>query len=196
MRILVAAIVGAVIVFLWGAVSWAVLALPTEASGRMDPDAGERIAAAIGAELDETGVYFAPAPPELSADASDADRAAAMEEFLERHRRGPLFMLVWLEEGAVPMAPEFLLQGLLIAFVAALLVAAAMAAVGGGFGRRFAIALAMGAFAALVSHGVYWNWFMFPDAWSAAMAADLLAGWGLAGLAMAAIVRPRGRAAA
>jgi hypothetical protein len=196
MRIILAAAAGAAVVFLWGAISWAVLALPAEASGRLDGVAGERLAAAIGDEVEETGVYFVPVPPELPPDVSDADRNAAMEAFLERHRQGPLFMLVWLEEGAVPMAPAFLLNGLLISFVAALLVAAAMAAVGGGFGRRFAIALAMGTFAALVSHGVYWNWFMFPDAWTAAMAADLLVGWGLAGLVMAAIVRPRRPAAA
>lgn len=191
MRILVSAVIGAFVVFMWGAVSWAALDLWGDAAGTVAPEIESRMLGGLDEHLDETGVYFAPMPAEPGPDATAEAQAEAMEAWAARHREGPVAMVVFRQEGFEPMGASILATGLVVDFVAALLVAAAMVAVGGGFGRRFAVGLAMAVFAALTGHGMYWNWFAFPESWSAAMAADQIIGWSLATLAMAGLLRPR-----
>lgn len=191
MRILVSSAVGSLVVFLWGAISWAALELWGDAAVKLADDAEARMIEGLDAVLDRTGVYFAPSAPEHAADAPAEVRQQAMEAWAASHREGPVAMVIFQQEGFEPMAPSIMATGLAIDFVAALLVAVVMVAVGGGYGRRFAAGLGMAVFAALTGHGRYWNWFQFPDAWSTAMAADQIIGWTLATAFMAAIVRPR-----
>ncbi|MGA1517161.1 MAG: hypothetical protein ACO396_05255 [Phycisphaerales bacterium] len=191
MRILIAAIVGAFVVFMWGAVSWAMLDLWGGAAERLPVEQESRMIGGLDETLDATGVYFAPMPVEHPADASAEVQAQAMDEWTARHREGPIAMVVFQQEGFEPMAPSIMATGVAMDFVAALLVAVLMVAVGGGYGRRFAVGLGMAVFAAITGHGMYWNWFQFPDDWSTAMAADQIIGWTLATIVMAAIVRSR-----
>lgn len=191
MRIIVSAVVGAFVVFMWGAVSWAALDLWGGAAGTLSPEAESRMIGGLDDAIDETGVYFAPMPVDHPADAPADVRERAMESWVERHREGPIAMVVFQQEGFEPMGASIMATGLLVDFVAALLVAAAMVAVGGGYGRRFAVGLALAVFAALTGHGMYWNWFQFPDGWSSAMAADQIIGWSLASLAMAGLLGPK-----
>ncbi len=191
MRILVASVVGALAVFMWGAISWAALDLWGDAAAKLADDAESKMVAALDAVLDEPGVYFAPSMPEPAEGATAEEEAAAYEAWAATHREGPIAMVVYHEDGFEPMAPSIMGTGVAMDFVAALLVSAAMVAVGGGYGRRFAVGLAMAVFAAVTGHGMYWNWFQFPDGWSSAMAADQIIGWTLASMFMAAIVRPR-----
>ena len=191
MRILVSSAVGAMVVFLWGAISWAALDLWGDAAGSLADDAEATMIEGLDALLDETGVYFAPTAPEHAADASAEVRQQAMDDWTARHREGPIAMVVFQQEGFEPMAPSIMATGVAMDFVAALLVSVLMIAVGGGYGRRFAAGLGMAVFAAITGHGMYWNWFQFPEAWSTAMAADQIIGWTLGTVFMAAIVRPR-----
>lgn len=191
MRILVSSAVGALFVFVWGAISWAALDLWGDAAMTISAEDESRLVESLDAVLDGSGVAFVPQPPEHAADASEAERTQATDAWMARHREGPIAMVVFQEEGEEPMAPSTMLTGVALDFVAALLVSAVMVAVGGGYGRRFATGLAMAVFAALTGHGMYWNWFAFPDDWTTAMTADQIIAWTIGTLAMAAIVRPR-----
>ncbi len=191
MRILVSSAVGALVVFFWGAISWAALDLWGGAAATLSDEAETRMVEGLDAVLEETGVYFAPSAPEHAADASAEVQQQAMDSWMAEHREGPIAMVIFQQEGFEPMAPSIMGTGVAMDFVAALLVSVVMVAVGGGYGRRFAVGLGMAVFAAITGHGMYWNWFQFPDAWSTAMAADQIIGWTLGTLFMAAIVRSR-----
>lgn len=191
MRIILAAVIGSFVVFLWGAISWAMLDIWGDAAERLPVETENRMIGGLDASLDRTGVYFAPMPVEPAADASPEVEAELMEAWAERHRQGPVAMVIFQQEGFEPMAGSTMLMGLLIDFVAALLLASGMVAVGGTFGTRFALGLAIAVFAAITGHGMYWNWFSFPDAWSAAMAADQIIGWTLASLVMAGLLKAK-----
>ena len=191
MRILVSSAVGALVVFFWGAISWAALDLWGGAAATLSDEAETRMVEGLDAVLEETGVYFAPSAPEHAADASAEVQQQAMDSWMAEHREGPIAMVIFQQEGFEPMAPSIMATGVAMDFVAALLVSVVMVAVGGGYGRRFAAGLGMAVFAAITGHGMYWNWFQFPDAWSTAMAADQIIGWTLGTLFMAAIVRSR-----
>lgn len=65
------------------------------------------------------------------------------------------------------------------------LVAAWLLAMASGFGRRVAIAAALGLFAWLAVNVPYWNWYLFPLEFTLGAALDQVIGWTVAGLGMA-----------
>lgn len=191
-RLLVATLAGAALAFGWGALAWtsdlygfAVRPLPGSAA----------IAAQVAAVAEGDGAFMHPAPPDVSG--LDARQAAiAQGAYLEEHRRGPLMMVLLRGEGADPMSPTVLAKGFAIEFFAAGLLAAVIGVacrMGARLRERMALAFAVPMFAMLASHGVQWNFFHLPDAYSIAVFADGLVSWTLAGIACALIVRPAGR---
>ena len=57
------------------------------------------------------------------------------------------------------------------------------------FGGRVLFCALLGLFASLAIDVSYWNWYGFPTNYTAAALVDQVAGWGLAGVAIGAIVR-------
>ena len=57
-------------------------------------------------------------------------------------------------------------------------------------GRLVFVVVAGAVIAALMTDLANWNWFAYPADYTLASMADKIIGWGLAGLALAAIVRP------
>lgn len=191
-RLLVATLVGASLAFGWGAFAWtsglyafAVRPLP----------GGAEVAAQVAAAADGDGAFVHPSPPDLGG--LDARQSAiAQESFVEEHRRGPLVMVLLRGEGADPLSPTALARGFAIEFFACGLLASVIGVacrMGARLRERLALAFAVPMFAMLASHGVQWNFFHLPDAYSIAMFADGLVAWTLAGIACALIVRPAGR---
>lgn len=90
-----------------------------------------------------------------------------------------------------------LVRGLLLSVAAAIVAAALLAAAAPALPRyrhRVLFVALLGGFAATATRLVDWNWWAFPLDWILLEVADLVVGWTLAGLAIAAIVRlPVGR---
>ena len=128
------------------------------------------------------GAYFFPGlPPGEITDAQQRD-------FLERHRRGPIGMLIVHEPGGgETMEPMTIVLGFAIPLLtAALLALVLLSAVKRG---RVAILLALAA--AVGTHGAHWHQFHLPASYSAFLVADVAVSWALAGLAIAAILPRR-----
>lgn len=185
MRLLIAALLAAVIVTLWGAVSWTVLPWHSMVVEGI-PD-GEPVADALAERLPEGGLYYHPGTGE----GEDPDAWA------ERYRRGPnINFLVWSETGSDPFSPWLLGRGFLLNLVAAILAAALLAAAAPalpGFGSRVLFIGLLAGFAALQSRLVDWSWWHFPLDYSLVAALDLVVAWTLAGLVLAWRIRPEGR---
>lgn len=183
--LLVAALLAAVVVTLWGAVSWTVLPwhrMVVEAI----PD-GEAMAGALAERLPESGLYHHPG----LAESGDPDARTA------RYRRGPnINFLVWSVSGSDPFSPWLIGRGFLLNLVAAFLAAALLAAAWPalqGYGSRVLFVALLAGFAALQSRLLDWSWWGFPLDYSLVAALDLVVGWTLAGLVLAWRVRPAGR---
>jgi hypothetical protein len=56
--------------------------------------------------------------------------------------------------------------------------------------KRVFIIVAMGLFAAVTTHLMFWNWMPVPFMYSIINAADTVVGWTAAGLAIALLVKP------
>ena len=182
LRPLLAALIGAIIVFAWGAVSWMVLDYHWNVVHPIPAETA--ISQALKAADLKTGVYIVPAPPHPS------PTEEQMRDFEARHKAGPVYRLYYQAEGSEPMPPRVFAKGLLINFVAAYIAAlmSQLAAnAGAGLFRRWFTVVLVGIFGALVGPVYLANWDAWPDNYTTVMAIDTVVGWTLAGAAIAFI---------
>jgi len=186
-QFLLATVVGGIVYFLWTAVSW--MALPLHDATMHDIPNEPAVLDALQASIDGKGVYFFPAFPEPAQDASVTEQQR--EAWADKHRAGPVGLLVINPGGAEPMPPTTFLRGLLIDFLMAAVVAATLVYTRPSrYVYRVAVPIAFGLFAALAGPITLNNWMHYPIDYALAGALDPVIGWTLAGLAMAAIVKP------
>ena len=181
MRIAMAAIIGGIVMFLWGAVSHTVLPL-----GEMGMQTAIEQDAALDAITRSAskgeGVYMLPGmDPATYAD------EAANKAFIEANRNKP-YALVIYQPGGNPalesMGPTLGKQWVSDTLAAAVL--AWILSIGGwGFGRRVSVAAAAGVFSWLTIKVPQWNWYMFPTDFTLASLVSQVVGWTLAGVAIA-----------
>ena len=188
---LLGGVVGGVILFLWGALVWAVLPLHT---GWMKTPANEdAVLAAMKGSLAEKGVYYLPAMP-----AKD-NRSPAEYEALQKAQRlkmetGPVAMVVFDPGGMPSMGAGRVIFGLLISFLSAFLASWLLArstAFNSGYVARVAFCGVLGVFVSVVIHLVNLNWMDYPGDYTVAMIVDTVGGWIVAGLGIAAVVKYR-----
>ncbi len=179
MRILIAGLIGGIVMFVWGAVAH--MALPIGEMGMKTATEQEAALTAIRTSGQGEGIYMLPGmSPEQWQD--EATRAA----FVDKYKSSPYAFVVYRPEGnpaLQSMAPNLVKQ--LLTVVLAGLVAAWILALASGFWRRVLIAGALGLFAWLTISVPYWNWYLFPLEFTAASLFEQVAGWLLAGVAMA-----------
>lgn len=185
-KILVGAIVGGIVAFLWSTIIHVVLPIG-EAGIKVLPEEAAVVSAMRGA-IYEPGLYFFP-----GMDMSHHPTPAEQEAWEAKYRSGPRGILVYHPEGAAPMAPGYLLTEVGSDLFAALIASFLLSHVVAGFGRRVLLTGALGLFAWLVMSVSHWNWYGFPGSFVMAEATDQVVGWLLAGLALAAIVKPAAR---
>lgn len=177
-RTVLAGFVGALIVFLWGALAWQVFGLWSDGVRELPGDgAVERvIAEAVGSD----GAYYFPG-------GLDADP----EGFTIRHRAGPVGLVTIRTGGAEPFSVRSMVGGFLITLLCAIMMAGVQAyagSLGGGWLGRAAVGAVIAVFAVSSTYALQWNWFFWPDDYAATLAADGLIGWFVAALVTATVV--------
>ncbi len=189
-RVLGGALVGAVIAFMWGFVFWTVLPFSDQAISRAADEGA--LAESLRQHVGASGAYALPMPDHREG-MTDAEQKAAMDIWKGKHEMGPVALLFYNQDGIDTEDPLTFARGFLIALLASLLLAAVSAGAaqrGVPYAKRVALILGVALFASLTSHAMQWNWFYLPMRYSITVAADLVVGWTLAGLAIAAIAKP------
>jgi hypothetical protein len=186
-RVAIAAIVGAVILFLWGFLYWVGLAVPQKVIHPVPSQ--DQVAEALRVNVRQKGAYWYPADPH-HADGSPTT-PQELTDFTERHQRGPVFLLFYQPQGFAPMAPQVFIQGLTVNFVYCLLAAMLLHAAGlkyylarVAFLTGISLAMVVGSF---VKQAV---WLYLPLDYTLVITADAVGGAFLAAVVMAFIVRP------
>jgi hypothetical protein len=184
MRLIIAALLGGIMMFAWGAVSHMFLGIG-DAGVKPMPNEAE-ISTALQANITEPGLYFLPGM-DMSHQATAEQQAA----WAEKYKAGPNAIVVYHPTGAEPMSPKQfgaeLASNIAAAFVVGLILM--MAAV--GFMRGVAISTLIGISGWLSINVSYWNWYRFPTSFVTADLIDQGIGWLLAGLVLAFVVRRR-----
>jgi len=180
MRVLIAALMGGIVMFLWGAVAHMALGLGNV--GMRQPVSEDTVLAALQPGLgNQAGVYILP-----SIDPAKMHDKATMNAYSAKSKGSPYAFMVYLPQGddLSDMSGQLprqwasdTLSALALAFV--------MGLAAFSFATRLSIALAASVFAWLSTLVPYWNWYRFPTNFTVAALIEQVIGWLIAGAVMA-----------
>ena len=185
MRVIIAAVVGGVLLFLWGFVAHMLLPFSEKAMKPIPNEAA--VIEAVRGNVTENGVYFIPYLNYMKASAEE------QKAYADKIANGPSGLLV-LRTGGVSMDMKRELPLEFISnFLAALVAALAVAGFGPrSYGGRVGTIFAFGVVAWLSISVSQWTWYGFSTDFLIGDLVEQWGGWLLAGLGMAAVLKPRG----
>lgn len=179
MRIFIAALLAAVVLFVWQFVSH--MLLPIGEMGFRAPQNEDAVLSVVGSGLGQPGIYHLP-----HIDASKMGDEAALKAWADKAKANPYAFVVVAPsiQDAGSMGRELGTQ-FVTNFLAALIAACLLAATAWSFGRRVLGAGALGVFGWLANLLPQWTWYRFPADFVIGGLIDQGIGWLLAGVAMA-----------
>ncbi|HET6805074.1 MAG TPA: hypothetical protein VFH59_06470 [Frateuria sp.] len=180
MRILIAALIGGIVMFIWGAVAHMALGLGNP--GIRPPAHEDAVLSSLHEGLgNEPGVYILP-----WLDPGAMHDEAVAKAYAAKASSAPYAWVVYLPQGGdmTRMGPQLVTQWVSDT-LAALVLAMLMSVPGLGLRRRLGLGGAAAVFAWLSTMVPYWNWYRFPTSFTGAALLEQLVGWLLAGAAMA-----------
>jgi len=187
MKLLLAALLAAIVSFTWGFVSW--MLLGWHEAGWYDFKDEKAVAQVIQENATHgRGMYVLPAVrPPLDID-SPEEREAKMAAYEKAKTEGPyLFAIVRPGKAELSMKKN-MMQSFARSFVGALLLGALMIPLTLPYPGRLSYAAAIGAFVGLAADVPSWIWFELPTRELIVNVADHFIEWTLAGAVLAAFL--------
>jgi ABC-type antimicrobial peptide transport system permease subunit len=186
-KLLIGGLIGAVIVFIWGMVSWMVLPWHEKTMKHFQNE--QPVFEGLTASAADAGVYIVPCPQSGVENMSPEEKKTHMEQKHEQMEKGPFAYIVYSPKGSGPMWLS-MIGSFVISFVGSILVTwiLLLSRIESYFGRLFLVivfALAAGVVCLLPA----WNWWKVPMDYTLVAMADLIAGWFLAGIVLAGITK-------
>jgi len=185
-----AAILGGLVFFVWAFVAHMLTGLGE--TGIQEIPNEQAVVTSMKASLPGSGMYMFPGWG-LPTDASHADKMKAMQSdaMQAKMKSGPTGVLIYRAQGMGgvslrPMIIEFGTEVVQIFLVILLLGQTRIV----NFVGRWRFVTIAGFLAAISTNISYWNWFGFPGNYTTAYIAVIAVGFTLAGLVVAAIVKP------
>ena len=188
-RVVIAAVVGGLAMFIWGAVSHMLTPLGEAGFQSMPPANEPAVTGVLGANVPNDGMYMFPGMDERARTTKEGQ-----EDWMRRYAAGPSGLLIYHPHGGPTMNAK-LLGTELLTDILAVAIAAWAASHARTFARRLALVTAFGLAAWLSIEVSYWNWYGFPTNYALAQLVDQVAGFFFAGLVVAWLVRPQPAAA-
>jgi len=178
-RILLAGLLAGLAMFVWQSIAHMVLPLGFVGVRELPGEAAV-LGALQGALGENSGLYIFPAVgPE------------GMKDYGQRLAANPSGLLIYHPPGASGISPGQLLTEFLSELVEAMLAVWLLSrSAVQAFGRRVGFVAAIGVLAAITTNVSYWNWYGFPGAYTASYMGMQFAGFVVAGLVAAAMLRP------
>jgi hypothetical protein len=182
-KIVIGGVVGGIVIFFWGFVSH--MLLPIGEMGLKSLPREEAVSSAIKAEALEPGLYFVP-----GRDMSKPQSQEEMQAHMDKVAKGPFgFMVLYPNGRDISLAKRLPIEfGTNV--VCALLAAIIVSQLRPGFLVRVACVTLIGLLATIMTSVPFWNWYGFPSDFTLAQMIEHTVGWLLAGIVLAAIVRP------
>lgn len=174
-RVIIGGLLGGIILFAWGAVSW--MALPWHMQTLHGFKDEAAVIQTVKSNAVESGVYFLP----LQEQHADVTQIKAP---------GPLVFAAVYQEGMTSMVPS-LIRGLIAEIIAAFLVTWMVMQTNLGYLGRLGFILVFAIAGSVLTHFAYWNWFHFAPDFTLVEIVDILVAWFLAGLVIAGVARKR-----
>lgn len=186
-RIVLAAVLGGLAMFLWSSIAH--MALGLGSLGVQDIPNEQAMLGVMKSNLPQSGFYFFPGLG-LAAGASRAERNAAMNVYQQKVANGPSGILIYHPGGQKAISAGQLLTELGTNVVQALLAATLLAFAGlRSYGARVGFVALAGVMAGITTNISYWTWYGFPGSYTAGYAFTEIMGYVCIGLVAAAIVK-------
>ncbi len=179
MKSLIASLLGALVLFIWGFISWA--ALPFHTSTMRGLSNEDTVIAALRSGNASTGVYQMPSMNGPNKEAAEA-----------KWKAGPMAMVFYSAEGMNNMAMYFI-KGFIVYVIAVWIAVMMLSKISwslASYGNRVRFMAMIGLILAVGGRLNDWAFMHFPTDFSLLLAADDVIGWTLAGLVVARIIKP------
>lgn len=183
LKILLGGVVAGIVIFFWGFVAH--MLLPLGEMGLQTIPHEDDLNAAMKKDVREPGLYFVP-----GRDMSKSPSQEEMEAHMAKIAQGPYGFMVIYPNGRDASFGKRLPIEFGTNVLCGLLAAIVVRQLRPGFIVRVACVTLVGILASVMTLVPYWNWYGFPTDFTLAQIVENTVGWFLAGLALAAIVRP------
>jgi hypothetical protein len=178
-KLILSTLLGGVISFAWGFVSWDLIQWHPILSFTNDDAA----AAVIRANAPKAGIYLMPGEQPA---ANGADKKAQQAVMMERLKTGPVVFASIEPQGMTTSMTMFYVNGALINFAGAFFISWLLLIIPGTtYVKRLWLTILVAFIAGVLVGLPNWAWWGFSTGYTVTVFVDLVAGWGLAGLAMA-----------
>jgi hypothetical protein len=184
MRLILAAVLGGIVMFAWGAFSHMVLNLENGVFKPMPNEA--TVSSAMSASITADGVYFMP-----GIDMMSKPSEAEQEAWAAKAKAGPTAFVVYHQVGDDVFTPKQFGVQFGAELACALIAAFVLGLASVGFVRGVIITTLMGVAGWVAILIPYWNWYKFPFDFVRMDLIDQVAGWFLGGLVIAFFMRRR-----
>lgn len=177
MRLIIAAVLAGIVMFMWGAVSHMFLGIGDAGVKPMPNE--NAVETVLKTNITEPGFYFMPGM-DMSHRATEEQHAA----WAAKYKEGPTAILVYHPTGEDALSMKQFGVELGSNIAAALVVGMILSLGSVGFSRGVTIATLVGLAGWLSINVSYWNWYRFPTNFVTAELIDQIVGWLLAGFVL------------
>ncbi len=180
-KILISAVVGALIIFVWDSISWMVL--PVHHQTFMHTPGQDEILNVINENLNGSAAYMLPSADNRDVKLFDPEYEEADRKVMEENMGKPFAMIFYVKEG-MSMEGSMFIIGYIIQFISVLCAAIILLAAGDKlttFYMRWWIVMLIAVIISIQGHLMGWNWMGLPWHYVKGFIVDTLIGWGLCG---------------
>ena len=179
-KVITAAILGGVTVFIWGMISWMVLPWHGPTFNQFSDEI--TVSQTLNSNAGKSGIYLLPYESEFSIEAK--------EDFANKYKAGPLAFVAFSKAGGDPTMKSQLLMSFITQLVAALIIAMLLSGASGlSYGCRLFFVTGAGLLTGILGYIPNYVWWHFPLDYTLVGIADQIIAWFIAGLIMAKIIR-------
>lgn len=184
-KTILGAVVGGFILFMWSVLAWVILPFNQQSIHKIPNE--DFVITALQFNLPDKGLYLFPKRPGMSGD------QASMDTWEQKTKRGPIGIIIYNPMGADPMMPSQMVVGLILDILTALVITWFLlrsTAAASSYIARVSYCGMFGIFVSAFTHLMNWNWMGYPADFTFTLIIDGIVGCLLAGLGIAAIVKP------
>ncbi|QVL57264.1 MAG: hypothetical protein KFB93_07740 [Simkaniaceae bacterium] len=189
-RIIVGGVLGAIVAFVWSFVSWMVLPWHNVSMNKFTNQ--EFVSWVVKENAPKSGVYVAPYYDSKEANLTPEEIKQSFDKEKAAFEKGPFIFAQVNLKGMDPSNPWTYVFSFLTQFVGAALISWLLLQTSFGYGKRLMFVTVIGLLVGVLGFVPDWNWFGAGYKFTLVMIADLIATWFLAGIVLAAYVKPRG----
>ncbi len=188
-RVIISAIIGGILVFAWSMVSWMALPYHTQSIHQFKDEAA--VTKFIKEQAVQSGVYVLPFVPSDTLSKPADEQRKVWEEVQKKQQTGPMMFASVALNGTEVSMKQSMIYGLVLQIAGAFIISLILwgFCCSGYFCRLFTV-ISIGLLVGLLGSVPGLIWWKFSLPFTLACAADALIGWSIAGLLMAAIVKP------